>query len=427
MLEIFVVYLWEHKLLQMPLLTDSGETIEVLFPGIKNSNSGPDFLDARIKIGGILWVGNVEMHINASDWYKHQHHVDNAYDNVVLHVVFEADKQVLYPNGNAIPTLSVKGKFDPQILLMYRKFIDSSHFIACQNHVDSVQRFTWLSWLDRMATERLQEKVTIILEMFQHCGNDWEETFYQLLLKNYGLKVNDVPFHMLAKKLPFNLLLKHANRLDQLEALLYGVAGMLDEPFTDDYPQMLRKEYSFLKHKYNLQSLNPNQWRFMRMRPSNFPTIRLSQFAALVHANGRIFSKILNASDASEIANIFDVHASPYWENHYRFDTHAKPKTKQLGKLTAELMMINSVAQVLFAYGIYADQALYRDQSMMLLESIPAENNAIVRGFHQIGISINNALQSQALIHLKRNYCDARRCLECRIGHLLIKSRGEPV
>lgn len=420
MLELFINYLWESKLLQIPLHTTEEEVVEVLFPGLRNTNSGPDFLDARIKIGGVLWVGNIEMHINASDWYKHHHQQDAAYGNVVLHVVYEADKQVYLSDGSVLPTLSVKNRFDPRLLLRYRNFIDSSLFIPCQNQVKDIQRFTWLSWLDRMAVERLEEKVEGILDIFKHNGNDWEETFYQLLMKNFGLKVNDNSFQMLSNLLPFHLLLKHADRPDQVEALLFGVAGLLDENFKDHYPNTLKKEYLFLKSKYALASMSPVNWRFMRMRPINFPTIRLSQFASLIHSQGRIFSKILNANEPSDILVMFDVQASAYWHNHYRFDVSAKVKTKRLGRDAADLMMINSVAQVLFAYGIYTEQQVFRDKAMILLEDLSAENNAIVRGFEKTGLIMTNALQTQALIHLKRHYCDARRCLECRIGHLLI-------
>ncbi|MCK9292195.1 MAG: DUF2851 family protein [Bacteroidales bacterium] len=423
MLELFLIYLWEHKLLQLPLYTTAQDAVEILSSGKRNTDSGPDFVDARIKIGDIVWAGSIEMHINASDWYRHGHQSDPAYNNVVLHVVYEPDKEVADHMQRPIPTLSVKDRFDPQLLLRYRSFIDSRSFIACEKQLASVQRFTWLSWLDRMASERLQEKVEAVLEHLKQSGNDWDEIFYRQLLSNFGMKVNDQAFAQLARLLPLHLLLRHINRPDQIEALLFGLAGLLDAPYTDPYPNKLKQEYLFLKQKYSLTSMPASHWRFMRMRPQNFPTIRLSQFAALIHKNGRLFSKILHTETVENIMQLFEVNASEYWDNHYRFDKISKGKPKHLGKETISVLLINAVVHMLFAYGIHTEDRQHSDNALMLLENLPPEHNAVTRGYEKAGLSVTNALHSQALLHLKRNYCDKKRCLECRIGQILIKAK----
>ncbi len=422
MKEIFIAYLWENRLFDRTIQTTDGKTIEVVYPGTRNADAGPDFLNARIRIDDTLWAGNVELHVNASDWYNHRHERNVAYDTVVLHVVYNADKQVYTSTGVAIPTLEIKDRFDTALLLRYRRFQDSRNWMACQNVVADVQRFTWLSWLDRMIVERLEFKVEEVLQLFEQTGNDWEETMYQRLMRNFGLNVNDAPFAHLARKLTFQLLLKHSGNLFQLEAILFGVAGMLSREFADDYPLRLKKEYFFLKQKYNLAELHDSEWRFMRMRPSNFPTIRLSQLAALIHQNQRMFSRFLHAGSAGDIKPKFEVTASSYWDDHDMVDKKVKGTTKRFGRETIDLMLINSVAQVLFAYGIHNNQNEPKDKALMLLENIEAENNAIIRKFNELGIGAANALQSQAMLHLRKQYCTSKRCLECRIGQLLIRT-----
>ncbi|MDP3462020.1 MAG: DUF2851 family protein [Bacteroidales bacterium] len=419
--EAFLIYLWENKLLKSPLKTTHGQNIEVLYPGVRNHHSGPDFHNARIRIGETLWAGNVEMHINASDWYKHQHHLDKAYSSLILHVVFKADKEVYDDHRQTIPALEIDGCFDTSILLRYRSFIDSRKWIACEKSVSSIQRFTWLSWLDRMVVERLVDKTIYIQEQLEQTANDWEEVFYRRLMQNFGFKVNDAAFDLLARSLPFHLLLRHADQLFQLEALLFGQAGLLEVQFNDDYPENLRKEYQFLSSKYQLKPLKAEIWRFMRMRPVNFPTIRLSQIAAIIHQNGQLFSKVLHANDVEQVKKMFSVKASVYWNNHFRFDKESVNSEKQMGKNALELILINTVAQVLFAYGRIRGEEKHLDSALLILESIEAEQNSIINRFSDLGLSAINALQSQALLHMREHFCKPRRCLECHIGQALIK------
>lgn len=422
MKEIFIIYLWENRLLCSELRTTDGKTIEVLHCGTLNHNAGPDFLNARIRINEMVWAGNVEMHVNASDWYKHGHNADKSYDTVVLHVVYESDKDTFTTQGKPIPTLSLKGCFDESLLLRYRDFLDSKQWIACQNSVGAIQRFTWLSWLDRLIVERLENKVAEVLQLFEKTGNDWEETFYRRLTSGFGFKVNDMAFAQLAQKLPFNLLLRHADNLLQLEALLFGMAGMLSGSFIDAYPQQLQREFNFLKQKYGLTPMNIEQWRWMRMRPANFPSLRLSQLAALIHQNQRMFSSFLEVPSVENILPKLQVFASPYWDTHFQFDKLSEGSRKNLGKDAIHLLIINVIVQVFFTYGVFHNNETIKDRAFMLLESMDAENNHIIQQFEKLGVVANDALQSQALLQLKKEYCDPKRCLECRIGQLLIKS-----
>lgn len=422
MKEIFIQYLWEYKLLSPTLETTKGEPVQVLHPGRRNEDAGPDFLDARVKIGDTLWAGNVEIHLSASDWYKHGHDQDKAYDNVILHVVYQADKEVFSGIRKAIPTLEVSSKFDSSILLRYRSFIDSKNWIACEKQLSDVQRFTWLGWLDRMIVERLELKISSVLDLLHQNKGDWEETFYHTLLVNMGFKVNAVPFDQLARLLPFKLLLKHRDSLFQLEALLFGTAGLLEKDFKDEHPIRLQKEFRFLAEKYQLQTVKTELWRFMRMRPANFPTIRLAQLAAMIHQHGPLFSQVVHGENTESLHALFHVEASSYWNNHFQFDKPSEGNTKKIGKTSVHLLLINTVAQILFAYGKYQNNETMTEKAMMLLESIEPESNQVIRRFADRGITATNALQSQALLHLRTHYCQPRRCLECRIGHVLMKS-----
>ncbi len=422
MKEIFIAYLWENRLYQHNLRTVEGKSLEVLYPGSRNTDAGPDFLQARIRIGDEVWAGHVELHVNASDWYSHRHDADKGYDNVILHVVYQADKKVYTTSGSPVETLELKGKFDETLLLRYRRFLDSRNWIACEKQLPDVQRFTLLSWLDRMIVERLEWKVNEVLALFEKTGNDWEETLYRRLMLNFGFKVNNAPFLSLAEKLPFQLLLRHADQPLQLEALLFGVAGLLNETYQDAYPKTLLKEFEFLKHKYTLPQMDASQWRFMRMRPANFPTIRLSQMAAIVHQNKRMFAALLETKSVEEIRGLFEVRASDYWNTHFQFDKVSKHTPKHLGKTSTDLILMNGISQVLFACGHHHQQEPIKEKAMMLLESLDSEDNSIIRGFAAMGVVATNALQSQALLQMKQQYCDARRCLECRIGQLLVKS-----
>jgi hypothetical protein len=428
MREEFLYYIWEKRLTDKDLKTVEGEAVEVVATGFRNTDSGPDFLEAKIQIGDKLWAGHVEIHVKSSDWNRHGHQNDKAYKNVILHVVYENDIQV-----NDIPTLELKGHFDESLFAHYQKLIASKTWIPCEKTIIQVPVFTRLSWLDRMAVDRLENKSGAVTKILESNQFDWEDALYKLLMRYFGLKVNNEAFEYLANILPFKTLLKHADNLLQVEAMLMGCAGFLEDEFTEDYPLLLKREFSVMKAKFNLLTMPAERWRFMRMRPSNFPTIRLAQMAQLIHKNGCLFAKIKSAKDTTEVKSFFDVKASEYWETHWRFETRlpnppdllkrgnqSSRKPKHLGETTADVLIINAVAPLLFCYGkLHKDESVC-ETALQFLEDTEAEDNATIRHYAQCGITAENAMQTQALLHLYSYFCKRKRCLECRIGNVLL-------
>jgi hypothetical protein len=415
MREEFLYYIWENRLTDKNLKTEEGEAVDIVATGYRNTDSGPDFLDARIQIGDKLWAGHVEIHVKSSDWNRHGHQNDKAYKNVILHVVYENDVQV---NDN--PTLELKGHVDESLFAQYQKLISSKNWIPCEKSIARVPVFTRLSWLDRMAVERLESKSETVTKLLEANQFDWEDALYKLLMRYFGLKVNNEAFEYLANILPFKTLLKHADHLVQVEAMLMGCAGFLDDDFTEEYPLLLKREFAVMNAKFNLLTMPAERWKFMRMRPSNFPTIRLAQMAQLIHKNGCLFSKIKAAKDTNEVKALFDVKASEYWETHYRLGVIAESKPKHLGEATADVLMINAVAPLLFCFGkLHKDESMC-ETAMQFLEDTEAEDNAIIRHYVQCCITAENAMQTQALLHLYSYFCKRKRCLECRIGNVLL-------
>ena len=395
--------------------TTEGETVDIVATGYRNTDSGPDFLEAKIQIGDKLWAGHLEIHVKSSDWNRHGHQNDKAYKNVILHVVYENDIQV-----NDIPTLELKGHFDENLFTLYQKLIASKNWIPCEKSIAKVPIFTRLSWLDRMAVERLENKSQTVTKILETNQFDWEDTLYKLLMRYFGLKVNNDAFEYLANILPFKTLLKHADNLVQVEAMLLGCAGFLENDFEEKYPLLLKREFTVMRAKFNLLTMPAERWKFMRMRPSNFPTIRLAQMAQLIHKNGCLFSKIRVSKGTAEVKGLFDVAASEYWETHYRFSAPNESKPKHLGEATADVLIINAVAPLLFCYGkLHKDESVC-ETAMQFLEETEAEDNAVIRHFAQCGITAENAMQTQALLHLYSYFCKRRRCLECRIGNVLL-------
>ena len=415
MKEEFLYYIWENQLIDKALQTTEGEAVDIVTTGYRNTDSGPDFLEARIQIGDKLWAGHVEIHVKSSDWNRHGHQTDKAYQNVILHVVYENDTKV-----NDIPTLELKGHFDETLFANYQKFISSKNWIPCEKSITQVPVFTRLSWFDRMAVERLESKSETVTKILNANQFDWEDALYKLLMRYFGLKVNNEAFEYLSNILPFKTLLKHADNLLQLEAMLFGCAGFLEDDFTEEYPLLLKREFSVMKAKFNLLTMPAERWKFLRMRPSNFPTIRLAQMAQLIHKNGFLFSKIREAKNGNEVKAMFNVAASEYWKTHYRFGAPTESKLKHLGDATADVLMINAVAPLLFCYGKMHKDDSVCETAMQFLEETEAEDNAIIRHFTQCGITAENAMQTQALLHLYSYFCKRKRCLECRIGNVLL-------
>lgn len=424
MKEEFLHWVWLNRLFTSGSLCDSEEgPIEVTDPGQYNRDSGPDFFNTRLLIGDTTWAGNTEIHINASDWYRHGHHTDHAYDNVILHLVNNIDTDVFTASGRRLMT--VKLEFDPVFWENYIDFTNNPSLLACSGLIDRADGMTVSHWLYMMAIERLERKSEEIREVLVKTGNDWEETLYRLVSRCYGFRVNNGPFEMLASRLSLKIIRKHSDNLLQVESLLYGTAGLLDETLfreavTDRYYLALLREFRVLKTKYSIQPIDGWMWKFHRLRPANFPTVRLSQLAAmLVHSNG-LFSRILECGSISSLATLLSVTASEYWGNHYLFGRDVPHHSRNAGRQSVELLIINAVAPLLYVYGKTKNQKERCDDAIELLESIPPENNSVVSDFIEAGLKPESALASQALVELRTLWCRYHRCLDCMIGSSLI-------
>jgi hypothetical protein len=422
MTEEFLHYLWKYRLLDPELRTVSGEPLVVLHPGEHNRDGGPDFFNARVKINGTTWAGNVEIHVKASGWYKHRHQSDPAYDNVILHTVYEDDADIFRRSEEKIPTLVMKGHFPGYIYERYRDFQENINWIPCQAMIAGLDPFIFEQWIPALAVERLEEKNVLLKKSLEASKYDWEETFYRNLSRSFGFRINAQPFELLARSLPWKLLQKHRDSLFQLEALLFGQAGMLEQDFKEEYPSLLKKEYLFLKEKYSLQGIPCSLWKFLRLRPSNFPAIRIAQLACLIHQARDLFIPILESRDPGEMTDLFNVQASGYWDTHFLFGKWSAPKPKLLGIGSIRLVIVNLVVPFLFLYGEVKALPHYKEKGLSFLELLPPESNADLSRWAEIGIPAPDALHTQGLLQLKSLYCDKKRCLECRIGNQLLSS-----
>jgi len=421
--ESFLHYLWQFQYFnKIALYTTKGEEIQIFNPGQRNTHAGPDFFNARIKIGDMEWVGSVEIHIHAAGWIEHKHNADAAYENVVLHVVWNDNKPVKRDDGSWLPTLELKNRVDEQLLLHYKKLIHSPDVIPCSSKLHEVSQLTKLSMLDKVLAERLESKATVVLKMLQRNNNDWEETCYQILAKNFGFKINSDPFLQLSQSLPYKFLLKHADKLLQVEALLFGQAGFLEEEDQEEYYHLLKREYSLLSQKYQLggKKLNKVQWRFLRLRPANFPTIRIAQLASLVYTRKSFFSTFLEIASSKGLHEFFSVRQSDYWMHHYQFFNELKEEINPLGGTSIDNIIINTVTPVLVAYGKSKDDQVYVDRAVCILQNIHAESNKITNQWKTLGMSVKTAFDSQAMVELYNNFCLKRRCLDCNIGASLV-------
>ena len=420
MKEEFLQFIWKYGLFNKnDLKTTDGKSVEIISKGQSNSDSGPDFFNAKIRIGETIWAGNIEIHQKSSHWFQHRHDTDAAYDNVILHVVEMHDKQVQVKN-HEIPTLVLR--YPDEILENYENLLRSKQWIACENQLPKVDPFILRFWFSSLMIERLESKTGDILAILEQNKNNWNETFYQLLARNFGMKTNALPFEMLAKSLPLQILSKHKNDLFQIEALLFGQSGLLNEALLgDDYFLALRNEYSYLYKKYNLSGIEAHLWKFMRLRPINFPTVRIAQLAMLIHRSSALFSHILETESPEELRKLFDVRASEYWDTHYRFNkTSTEDQPKVLGETAFNNLVINTIVPMLFVYGDqHLDQAM-KDRALSLLEKLVPEENQIIRKWNESGIESRSAFETQALLQLKNNYCDAKRCLNCQLGAKII-------
>ncbi|MEJ0101172.1 MAG: DUF2851 family protein [Bacteroidota bacterium] len=422
MTERLLQFIWQFQYYNKnELRTGSDEPVQIIYQGQINNNQGPDFTNGKIRIANTTWAGTIELHIKTSDWKRHNHNEDKNYSNVILHVVWEDDGTAnAVSQNNNVPVLELQNRVSKILLQRYEELMNASSFIACEKSIHSVRDIVWNSWKERLLAERLLRKADIVKQFLQQSNYHWEESFWWLLARNFGMKVNAAAFEAIAKSIPLNILAKHKNQVQQLEALLFGQAGLLSTDFTEDYPTLLQKEYKFLQTKYNLKPVYERIY-FLRMRPGNFPTIRLAQLAALVHESSHLFSRIKEAGSVKEIKNWFDISANDYWHYHYRFDEASSFKKKKPGSDMIDNIIINSIVPVLFVYGNYNNETRYKLKALQWLEDTAAENNSITNGFRLINIENKNAYDSQALIELKNEYCNKKRCLECSIGNKILK------
>lgn len=422
MKEEFLQFIWKHGLyLKEKLETTDGKPVEIISSGQPNTDSGPDFFNAKVRIGETIWAGNIEIHQKSSNWYQHKHDINAAYDNVILHVVEMHDKTVLVKN-HELATMILS--YPEDILENYETLLKSKRWIACEENISKVDPFILRFWYSSLMIERLESKTGEILKLLEQNKNNWNETFYQLLARNFGMKTNALPFEMLAKSLPLNILSKHKNDLFQTEALLFGQSGLLNETLLgDDYYLSLRKEYSFLYKKYSLSGIESHLWKFMRLRPINFPTVRIAQLAMLIHHSSALFSQILETENPDDLRKLFDVTASEYWDTHYRFNKiSVENRPKVLGETAFNNLVINTIVPLLFVYGDqHLDQSM-KDRALLLLEKLDAEENQIIRKWNESGIESRTAFETQALLQLKNNYCDNKKCLNCQLGAKIITS-----
>jgi hypothetical protein len=423
MKEEFLHYIWQHQYFDKTnLLTVEGEPVQVLRVGMYNTDAGPDFKEAIIRVGEVEWSGSVEIHLRASDWRRHQHQLDFKYNQVVLHVVWEADDAVRRTDGTFIPTLELRGRVNTALLHTYEQLRRAPFAIPCAGFWPQVPDITKTMMLGRALTERLELKGEEVLQVYRQLGNDWEATAFQVLCKGFGFKINQEPFERLARAVPMQVVRKHQHDLFQLEALLFGQSGFLNEP-ADEYSTALAKEHAYLSRKYNLQELAMprHHWNFLRMRPANFPTVRLAQLAALLHKHKSLFSTIIQTKDVKSYDTLWQSPVSAYWQKHYTFGAESRSVQVQLGKASAQNLTINVAGPLLAAYAVHAGQLEHLDKAVDLLEKVKEASNRITRQYEALGWKAASAADNQAALGLYKSYCQPVNCLRCAIGNKIMK------
>lgn len=444
-MEQLLHYVWKHKLFPLkPLTTTDGLSVEVIDPGLSNPNAGPDFFNAKIKLNGVLWVGNVEIHLQASDWFKHHHDADPAYDTVILHVASEIDTKVYRTNGEPIPQLALN--YPPYLLDNYNELIKTAHYPACYRLIPSLSKLFLHNWMDVLQMERFEQKMEQIQQRLKHCNGDWEGAFFITLARNFGFGTNADVFELWAQSIPLQAVNKHRDDLFQIEAIFFGQSGLLEkkkdaredkidakdetEPTVPQkqsaelaYPEKLQKEYAYLKHKFDLKPSENLNWKLLRLRPANFPYVRIAQLAKLYHQSQGLLSQLMEAEEVEKVRNLLKVDTSPYWLTHYTFDEVSPKETKTLSKGSIDLLIINTVVPFLYAYGKHKANPGLVNRASLFLEELKPESNYITRMWKACGLEAEHAGDSQALIQLKKNYCDVKKCLYCRIGYEYFKKK----
>lgn len=420
--ESFLHFIWQSgKFNHQNLQTTDGVPIQIIKRGTLNNDSGPDFFNGRIVIDNADWTGNIEIHIHASDWLKHNHTQDPAYQNTILHVVLHHDCDIALANGSILPCLELKNRIPSEMLANYQVLKTSISSIPCAPLQPAESGSASITALHRALVDRLILKAEIFLKLASEYKNDWETVFFIALARYLGNRVNDDSMEQLARSIPRNALIRMTDNPGQVEALLFGQAGMLASKPADEYQAKLKKEYNFLRKKLQLTPMSAANWKFMRMRPAGFPTVRIAQLAALIESKAHIFSKILLETEPNQLVKLFSVCASEYWNHHYRFGTLSVERPKNTGSSTLNGLLINAVAPVLFAYGVHKDSEILKEKAFDLLAAVEPESNKITREWESLGFENKSAYESQAFIGMRKLYCDNRRCTECAIGQKVIR------
>lgn len=431
-MEQLLHYTWKHKLYPLKELTTSdGQRVEIVDPGLHNRNAGPDFFNAKIRIGSTMWVGNVEIHDKSSDWYQHGHDKDSRYDNVVLHVAAELDTEVMKSNGEYVPQLQLSVPDD--VLTHYDELQKTDEYPPCYKVIPHLSALIIHSWMAALQTERLEQKTEAIRKRAELCNGSWEDAYFVTLARNYGFGINGEVFEQWAYNIPLNAVAHHRDDLFQIEAIFMGQAGLLEldsipeyyqkDALNDGYFAKLRNEYQYLAHKFSMKPIDFKLWRFLRLRPQNFPHIRISQLANLYYQQKAGLSQLIECETLDELKSVLKSQVTPYWETHYTFGSTSPKNEKHLSYGSINLLMINTAIPMLFAYGRHTSKEVLCDRAFDFLEQLKAENNHIIRMWQQVGLPVKTAGDSQALIQLKKEYCDKKECLRCRFGYEYLRRK----
>ena len=421
-MEQLLHYVWKHKIFSLKeLKTTTGQQVEVIDTGLANTDAGPDFFNAKLKLDGVLWIGNIEIHERSSDWFKHGHHADTGYNSVILHIASEIDTEISRSNGERIPQIQL---ICPEaVRTNYKELLETDSYPPCYRIIPSLPPFTAHSWMTALQMERFEQKATLLNERLKRCQGNWEDAFFITLARNFGFGLNGDAFETWAHRLPFRAVDKHRNDLFQIEAIFFGQAGILEDSDGDGYYLRLKKEYTYLQHKFGLIPMDASLWRFLRLRPANFPHIRIAQLACLYHRAYGLLSRIMETETLQGVRDILKGGTSEYWLTHYTFGGSSPSRPKALSNTSLDLLIINTVVTFLYAYGLHKGNRVLCARAGSFLEELKAENNYITRMWEQCGMKASNAADSQALIQLKKEYCDKKKCLYCRIGYEYLKRK----
>ena len=421
-MEQLLHYVWKHKIFPLKeLKTTTGQQVEVIDTGLANTDAGPVFFNAKLKLDGVLWIGNIEIHERSSDWFKHGHHADAGYNSVILHIASEIDMEISRSNGERIPQIQL---ICPEaVRTNYKELLETASYPPCYRIIPSLSPFTAHSWMSALQMERFEQKATLLNERLKRCQGNWEDAFFITLARNFGFGLNGDAFETWAHQLPFRAVDKHRNDLFQIEAIFFGQAGILEDSDGDGYYLRLKKEYTYLQHKFGLIPMDASLWRFLRLRPTNFPHIRIAQLACLYHRAYGLLSRIMETETLQGVRDILKGGTSEYWLTHYTFGGSSPSRPKTLSNTSLDLLIINTVVTFLYAYGLHKGNPVLCARAGSFLEELKAENNYITRMWEQCGMKTSNAADSQALIQLKKEYCDKKKCLYCRIGYEYLKRK----